>query len=124
MKKPRIEDFDPHHQPPQLQSPIDDYPKIEKPKVQVPPSAPIKEESETEATGVKDDARAGVRAYGRTPVRRAITRYAFEFFLDQIDALRQFSLQEKGRGEKGSMSEMVREALDAYIAERQKKVTS
>ena len=59
-----------------------------------------------------------VRPNERTPVRRAITRYAFEFFQDQIETLRKISLEEKQRGEKGSMSEMVREAIDMYIAKR------
>ncbi len=59
-----------------------------------------------------------VRTNARTPVRRAITRYAFEFYQDQIESLRTMSLAEKQRGEKGSMSEMVREALDMYIAKR------
>ncbi len=58
------------------------------------------------------------RTNARTPVRRTITRYAFEFFQDQIESLRKMSLEEKQRGEKGSMSEMVREAIDMYIAKR------
>ena len=59
-----------------------------------------------------------VRTNVRTGVRRTITRYAFEFFQDQIESLRKMSLEEKQRGEKGSMSEMVREAIDMYIAKR------
>ncbi len=56
--------------------------------------------------------------YARTPVRRTISRYAFEIFQDQIESLRRFSIEEKVRGEKGSMSRMVREAIDAYLAKR------
>ena len=63
-------------------------------------------------------ARTGARLYGGTPARRTITRYAFEFFQDQIETLRSLSLEEKFRGEPGSMSEMVREALDTYLAKR------
>ena len=55
----------------------------------------------------------------RTPVRRVITRYAFEFFQDQVAQLRAISLQAKLQGEDGSMSEMVRQALDAYLAQRE-----
>jgi len=62
--------------------------------------------------------RTDVRPDGRTDGKRTITRYAFEFFQDQIESLRQFSLSEKLRGEKGSMSEMVREAVDMYLAKR------
>jgi hypothetical protein len=62
---------------------------------------------------------------GRLPVRpsvrvykRTITRYSFEFYRDQIESLRELSLEEKQRGEAGSMSAMVREAIDAYLARR------
>lgn len=53
----------------------------------------------------------------RPNVRRT-TRCAFEFFQDQVDALRRLALEEKLHGEEGNMSQMVREALDAYLAER------
>ena len=58
------------------------------------------------------------RTAARTSVQRTITRYAFELFQDQIEALRRYSVEEKLLGEKGSMSEMVREAIDAYLARR------
>src|SRR5688500_7222966 len=57
----------------------------------------------------------------RTPVRpsvRNLTRIPFEIYRDQHSALKQFSLEEQARGERGSMSQMVREALDAYIGKR------
>ena len=58
----------------------------------------------------------------RTPVRvkRTITRYAFEFFQDQLETLKGLSIEEQLRGEKGSMSQMVREAVDAYISKRRR----
>ncbi len=59
-----------------------------------------------------------VRTNARTPVRRVITRYAFEFYQDQIENLRKMSLEEKQRGEKGSMSEMVRKAVDMYLSKK------
>ena len=66
--------------------------------------------------------RTSLQPYDRTSVRpsgrRIITRYAFEFFQDQLQHLKRFSLDEKYRDEKGSMSQMVREALDAYISRR------
>ena len=58
------------------------------------------------------------RSADRVPARRIIRRVAFEFYQDQLETLRRYSLDEKARGDKGSMSEMVREALDAYIAKR------
>lgn len=68
------------------------------------------------------DVRSSASPPVRTPVRikRTITRYAFEFFQDQIETLKSFSLEEQMRGEKGSMSQMVREAVDAYIAKRKR----
>src|SRR5918992_4448373 len=56
---------------------------------------------------------------GRTPVRpngkRIITRNAFEIYEDQMDTLRKLSLEEKMNGRLGSMSAMVREAIDTYL---------
>jgi len=78
----------------------------------VPDEAP----EATTATYTRDD--------GRTPVRpsvRNLTRMPFEIYRDQHSALKQFSLDEQTRGEKGSMSQMVREALDAYIAKRRRQ---
>lgn len=55
----------------------------------------------------------------RTPVRpsgkRIITRNSFEIYEDQMDALRKLSFAEKMEGKLGSMSQMVREAIDAYL---------
>ena len=62
------------------------------------------------------------RVNARTPVRpngkRIITRNSFELYEDQMDSLRKLSLQEKMEGKLGSMSQMVREAIDAYLKER------
>jgi hypothetical protein len=62
------------------------------------------------------------RPNARTPVRpngkRIITRNSFEIFEDQMDSLRKISLQEKMDGRAGSMSQMVREAIDAYLKKR------
>jgi len=58
----------------------------------------------------------------RSPVRpngkRIITRNSFEIYEDQMDSLRKLSLQEKMDGKIGSMSQMVREAIDAYLQKR------
>ena len=140
MKKPRVEDFDPNAAPalsspldamPAIQSPARSQPPVKRaaqapvvpleaamedqPTTTAPPSvtstkvAPTTEETDTPA---RPSVRTPVRPTRSTPRRRTITRYAFEFFQDQIEALKGFSLEEKLRGEKGSMSEMVREAMD------------
>lgn len=56
----------------------------------------------------------------RTPVRRKLTRYAFEFYQDQVEQLRKLSLEDKIKGGRLGMSEMVREAVDQYLKERGK----
>jgi hypothetical protein len=59
------------------------------------------------------------RPNDRTPERvngkRIITRNSFEVYEDQMDSLRDRSYQEKRAGKLGSMSAMVREAIDAYL---------
>jgi hypothetical protein len=62
------------------------------------------------------------RANARTPVRpngkRIITRNAFEIYEDQMDRLRKLSLEEKMDGKLGSMSAMVREAIESYLQKK------
>ena len=64
----------------------------------------------------------GVRPNAPSPVRpngkRIITRNSFEIYEDQMDALRKLSFQEKMDGKLGSMSCMVREAIDQYLTKR------
>ena len=52
--------------------------------------------------------------------RRIITRNSFEIYEDQMQSLRRLSFEEKMEGKLGSMSAMVREAIDTFI---QKKTT-
>ena len=51
------------------------------------------------------------------PVR---PRHAFDIYQDQYEALLELSLEERREGGTGSMSAMVREALDKFITERKK----
>ncbi len=126
MKKPRFEDFNPNALP-VLSSPLDGLPAIQPP---APPSQPKTEhpvhdaalsdpfQRSTPSPFARTADRPPERPSGRPSGRRSITRYAFEFFQDQIDTLRRVALEEKLAGEKGSMSHMVREAIDRYIATR------
>jgi hypothetical protein len=50
--------------------------------------------------------------------KRIITRNSFEIYEDQMDSLRKISYKEKMDGELGSMSSMVREAIDNYLQKR------
>lgn len=101
---------------------VEPEPAAQEERIAQPSPTPTSSHSPVPApvlTPVAPVAQPSVPAEVRTPVRhRHITRYAFEFYQDQIETLRAYSLQEKTLGEKGSMSEMVREALDAYIAKR------
>lgn len=50
--------------------------------------------------------------------KRIITRNSFEIYEDQMDSLRKLSYQEKMEGKLGSMSGMVRVAIDNYLQKR------
>jgi hypothetical protein len=48
-------------------------------------------------------------------------RWPVNIYHDQYEALKQLALEERKEGGLGSMSQMVREAIDKLIAERRKK---
>ena len=119
MRRPRIEDYDPNAKLPELASPIDGMPVIGKPPQKVngvsssslPEKPVIQEEQANQVKPERPYARSVVRPNGK----RIITRNAFEIYEDQMDRLRKISLEEKMNGKLGSMSAMVREAIDAYL---------
>ena len=49
------------------------------------------------------------------------SRHPFDIYEDQYHSLRDLAMQERMQGGIGSMSAMVREALDAFIEKRRKK---
>jgi hypothetical protein len=54
------------------------------------------------------------------PKKREIKRrQPFDVYQDQVDLLKQLSLRDQMNGEIGSMSRMVREALDNYLKDKQ-----
>lgn len=53
--------------------------------------------------------------------QRIISRASFEIYQDQLQVLRQVSLSAKLSGEQLSISEMVREALDSYLTDKNLK---
>src|SRR6266566_4617217 len=119
MKTPRVHDFDPNAKPPELSSPMDNLPAIQKPSNSTLHAQTTQENKQPEQN--IPYARTSVRPPVRTPVRRQLTRYAFEFYQDQVEELRRISLEEKINGGKVSMSEMVREAIDVYLTRKSKK---
>jgi hypothetical protein len=59
---------------------------------------------------------------GTPPVKRVMKqRHPFDIYQDQYEALQQLALEERKQGGIGSMSAMVREAIDELIAKRRKK---
>jgi hypothetical protein len=54
-----------------------------------------------------------------TPKKREIKRrQPFDVYQDQVDLLKKLSLRDQMNGEIGSMSRMVREALDNYLKDK------
>jgi hypothetical protein len=122
MRRPRIEDYDPNAELPELASPIDGMPVIGKPPQKVKDDSPtplpeklgIQEEQANQAKPERANTRTPVRPNGK----RIITRNAFEIYEDQMDRLRKISLEEKTNGKLGSMSAMVRDAIDSYLQKK------
>jgi len=49
------------------------------------------------------------------PKRRQMIRHSFEVYLDQLERLREVANDQRERGELGSMSKMVRDAIDRLL---------
>jgi len=111
MKTPRIDDFDPNAKERKLNSSMDNFPAIEKPsqgpiqpqitRTVVPPVPPV------------------------LPVplarRKIKQRHPFDIYDDQLEELRKLSVEDRMTGGVGSMSAMVRSALDTFIAKKRGK---
>jgi hypothetical protein len=122
MRRPRIEDYDPNAKLPELASPLDGMPVIGKPpqKSKEASSAPLPEKpviQEEQANQAKPE-RVNARMPARPNGKRIITRNVFEIYEDQMDRLRKISLEEKMNGKLGSMSAIVREAIDTYLQKK------
>ena len=112
MKQPRIVAFVPKKPTvPELKSSLEDMPVIEKSRSPSPLS------TSGESTLVLPE-RVNARPPERPNGKRIITRNSFEIYEDQMATLRKVSLQEKMEGKLGSMSQMVREAIDDFLRKR------
>ncbi len=106
MKTPRTSDFDPNASERKLKSPMEDLPSIEKPalpaadpaRTPVPPVLPVRDVTPTMSNK-----------------RKMKQRHPFDIYNDQYEELKQLALEDRMRGGAGSMSAMVREALDDFI---------
>jgi hypothetical protein len=131
MKTPRVTDFDPDAKVPTLKSPMEGMPAIGKPPrpntQDSPTPVPQVPEEKTHEQIVTDRATARPtdeptgRPVDRVTNKRLLVRRGFEWYEDQLAALKRLSLQEQMEGKEGSMSAMVREALDDYLKKRSVK---
>lgn len=86
-------------------------------------------EAQKERQSVRAYARTGERVNASTPVRtternpeRAVKRYAYNFYEDQIAKIDWLSLKRKMAGDKNvTRSDIVREALDKYFKKLEAK---
>ena len=129
---PRVHDFDPDAKIPELGSPMDNFPSIQKPKQ----AADISINSlETEANKPKQPPvppvppvrlvppvpqELPIRPVLPVPPKKRVMkqRHPFDIYQDQYESLKQLADKERRQGGAGSMSAMAREALDTYIAKR------
>lgn len=71
-----------------------------------------------ERTDKRTEERSEIRTENRTvqyPIKRLTKRYSFEFYEDQITRVKRIKIETELRGERISLSEIVREALDHYF---------
>lgn len=79
------------------------------PEEQTPQKTPIDTKPAPEAAATPPPVRP-IR-----PVRRQMIRHPFELYMDQLDRLRILAENQRRRGEPGSMSKMVRDAIDRLL---------
>jgi hypothetical protein len=129
MKQPRTSDFDPSTKRHPLKSSMANMPVIEKPSASpqaAPPVTPVdnpsnaKTSNEPITVAAQQSSKAPAsRTSGKEHKRQIKTRQPFDIYQDQVDALKRLAFEEKMQGGLGSMSAMVRDALDAYLSGRQ-----
>jgi hypothetical protein len=110
MKTPRVKDFDPKvKEVPVLKSSFENMPVIQKPK---PPSGKAKIIPVPPVRVVPPS----------QPKKRVMKqRHPFDIYQDQYDSLKELSVEDRKQGGAGSMSAMVREAIDNLISSKKKK---
>jgi len=128
MKTPRIEAFVANKkQVPKLKSSLDHMPAIEKPQRLTPKASPTPAaelplaDSSPQVSTDRATARPVDEATGRPGTKRILVRRGFECYEDQLNALKRLSIQEQLEGKQGSMSAMVREAVDDYLKKKSVK---
>jgi hypothetical protein len=87
------------------------------PKEQSSPSRAPTARRGDEATG-RPDGEQDTRPEDRATGKGILVRRGFEWREDQLRPLKKLSLEEQLEGKPGSMSQMVRDALDVYLQKR------
>lgn len=77
--------------------------------------APTSERSFNQADSALEESRTAVRPV--RPLKRQMIRHPFELYMDQLERLRDAAQTERQQGGAGSMSKMVREAIDRFLDE-------
>ena len=107
MKQPRTSDFDPNARERKLKSSMADLPSIER------QALPAAESARTIVPPVLPVRDVLPNASGKRKIK---PRQPYDVYEDQVEVLHKLSLEDRMRGGAGSMSAMVREAIDDYIA--------
>ncbi|MCL4247387.1 MAG: hypothetical protein KJ065_04460 [Anaerolineae bacterium] len=95
-----------------------DLPPIPKP---VPHDNKSQEQEKAERISERTEFRTENRSDQRPsffPLKRRTTRYSFEFYEDQIYKLKELKHRAEMSGEKVTLSDIAREALDEYLKEK------
>ncbi len=112
MKQPRTSDFDPTAKERELKSSMQDFPAIEKPE-QIHQQLQSADRLQGTVPSVRPVRDVPFAASSRRKIK---SRHPFDIYEDQVEELKKLSLEDRMRGGSGSMSAMVREAIDEYIA--------
>jgi hypothetical protein len=89
------------------------------PNIPVSLTPTTRSETKTPEISEQPAERANAPTPQRPNQRRIITRNSFEIYEDQMDTLRKLASKElETKGKIGSMSAMVREAIEEFIANR------
>ena len=97
---------------------LNDPKKQAPPQEQQPPAAPTPTNRPTDDATIRPSDEAATRPDDGKSGRREFIRRGFEWYADQLRALKKLSLEEQLEGKAGNMSQMVREALDDYLKKR------
>lgn len=81
------------------------------------PESDASQEAQPEAVPAAQQTRLQGEEQPHVP-RRIKPRHPFDIYFDQLETLQRLSAEERMHGGLGSMSKMVREALDAYFTAR------